>query len=91
MNTVQEINRAIIGGNFTNDELNSIVQAVQFVRAQITHRNVGSMVVGSQVKFTSSRTNNEVQGRVEKVGRKFVTINTGTMRWRVPANMLSRV
>lgn len=91
MNTIQEINRAIIAGNFTNDELNSIAQAIQFVRAQITRKNVGSMVIGTQVKFYSRSTNNEVQGRVEKVGRKFVTVNTGVMRWRVPANMLSRV
>lgn len=91
MNTIQDINRAILSGNFTNDELNTISQAVQFVRAQLTRRNVGSMVIGTQVKFTNSRSGNVVQGRVEKVGRKNVIVNTGTGRWRVAASMLERV
>ena len=90
MNTVQEINRAIITGSFTPDELMSIVDAVTFARNQLTRRNTGLLVLGTQVKFTNSRTRQVVQGRVEKVGRKLIVVNTGVMRWRVPAHMLER-
>jgi ferredoxin-fold anticodon binding domain-containing protein len=91
MDTVQEINRAILSGNFTNDDLTSISHAVQFVRAQLAKRNVCTMVIGTQVRFTSSRSGKVIQGCVEKVGRKNVIINTGAGRWRVAANMLERV
>jgi hypothetical protein len=91
MSAVQEINRAILSGNWTHDELNSMRQAIQFVNAQLTRKNVGQMVIGTQVEFTNSRNHQKLQGRVEKVGRKFVTVNTNLGRWRVPAAMLSRV
>jgi len=91
MNAVQEINRAILSGNWTNEDLNSMRQAIQFVNAQLTRKNVGTMVIGTQVEFTNSRNHQKLQGRVEKVGRKFVTVNTNLGRWRVPAAMLSRV
>ena len=91
MNAVIEINRAILSGNWTHDELNSMRQAIQFVNAQLTRKNVGTMVIGTQVEFTNSRNHQKLQGRVEKVGRKFMMVNTGTMLWRVPAAMLTRV
>jgi hypothetical protein len=28
------------------------------------------------------------KGTVEKIAQKFVTVNTGSGRWKVPANML---
>ena len=91
MNAVIEINRAILSGNWTHDELNSMRQAIQFVNAQLTRKNVGTMVIGTQVQFINSRTGQQIQGRIEKVGRKFMMVNTGTMLWRVPAAMLTRV
>ena len=91
MNAVQEINRAILSGNWTNEDLNSMRQAIQFVNAQLTRKNVGQMVIGTPVKFTHSRTLQVIQGNVEKVGRKFVTVKTNAGRWRVPAAMLTRV
>jgi ferredoxin-fold anticodon binding domain-containing protein len=91
MKTVHDVRSAILAGNFTNDELNTISQVVQFVRAQLAKRNVGTMVIGTQVKFTNSRSGKVIQGRVEKVGRKNVIINTGAGRWRVAANMLEQV
>jgi len=90
MSSVQEINRAILSGNWTHDELNSMRQAIQFVNAQLTRKNVGQMVIGTQVEFTTHN-HQRLQGRVEKVGRKFVTVNAGLGRWRVPAAMLTRV
>lgn len=91
MTTIQDINSTIISGQFTNDQLNSIVQAVTFARNQLAQKTRFTLVKGSQVKFTSSRNGQTVLGTVEKVNRKFVIVREsgkafGT--WRVPANML---
>lgn len=94
MATIQEINSTIIGGVFTNDQLNSIVQAVTFARNQLATKNKFTFRTGSAVKFTSSRNGQLVLGTVEKVNRKFIIVReTGKAfgTWRVPANMLEAV
>jgi hypothetical protein len=89
MTDISEINRAIISGNFTNDQLTSIIDAVKFARAQITKQNKYTLTVGTKVKFTNSRNGQTVVGNVRKVAIKFITVDTGQTLWRVPANMLS--
>jgi exosome complex RNA-binding protein Csl4 len=90
MTTINDINSAIISGAFTNDQLDSIVTAVKFARNQITRQNTGSLVIGSKVKFTSTRNGQTVLGTVEKVNRKYIIVREqGRGAWRVPANMLS--
>jgi len=89
MTDISEINRAIISGNFTNDQLTSIIDAVKFARAQITQQNKYTLTVGTKVKFTNSRTGQTVVGNVRKVAIKFITVDTGQTLWRVPANMLT--
>lgn len=91
MSTIQEINSTIIGGTFTNDQLNSIMMAVQFARNQLAQKNKFTLRAGSQVKFVSSRNGQTVLGTVEKVNRKFVIVRESGKAfgsWRVPANML---
>jgi hypothetical protein len=90
MTDISEINRAIISGNFTNDQLTSIIDAVKFARAQIMQKNKNTLTVGTRVKFTNSRSGMEITGDVQKINRKFVIVKTGPLNtWRVPANMLS--
>ena len=90
MTDISEINRAIISGNFTNDQLTSIIDAVKFARAQIMQKNKNTLTVGTKVKFTNSRNGMEITGDVQKINRKFVIVKTGPLNtWRVPANMLS--
>lgn len=87
--TIADVNTAIIAGNFTNDQLNSIGDAIKFARAQIANQNKFALVKGSTVKFTNSRSGQTVVGSVEKVNRKFIIVKSGLTNWRVPANMLS--
>jgi hypothetical protein len=87
--TLQEINRSIISGTFTNEDLNSIGDAIKFARAQIANKNKFTLVKGTDVKFTNSRSGQTVKGTVEKVNRKFIIVKSGLTNWRVPANMLS--
>jgi exosome complex RNA-binding protein Csl4 len=91
MVTIQDINSTIIGGSFTNEQLDSIVMAIRFARNQLVRKNKFTLVKGSQVKFTSSKTGKSVIGVVEKVNRKFIIVRengTAFGTWRVPANML---
>jgi hypothetical protein len=92
LNSIQDINSAIIAGRFSNQDLNSIIDAVKFARAQLTQQTKRSLTLGSLVQFTSNRTGRTMQGTVQKIAIKFVTVATpGQGLWRVPASMLTAV
>ena len=86
---IKQINTAIMQGDFTNEELNSIGDAMRFARAQLVVRNKSALTIGSNVKFTSS-TRGTIYGVVKKINRKFIIVDQpGQFRsWKVPANML---
>ncbi len=85
---IKQINSAIMFGSFTDTELSSIIDAVKFAKATLIKQNKRALNLGSQVKFTSAKTGMTYTGSVEKIAQKFVTVNTGAGRWKVPANML---
>jgi hypothetical protein len=89
--TIQEVNTAIMFGNFTNDQLTSIVNAVQYARAQLRAVKIRSFTKGDTVKFHSIKRGVTVTGTVTKVAIKYVTVKDGVMLWKVPANMLEAV
>ena len=86
--TIQEINTAIMFGNFTNDQLDSITSAVQYARAQLRAVKIRSFTKGDTVKFHSIKRGITVTGTVTKVAIKYVTVKDGVTLWKVPANML---
>jgi hypothetical protein len=94
VSSVAQVNAAIIAGSFTNEQLNAIGDAIRFARAQLANQVKCTMVKGSKVKFTNSRSGQTVVGTVDKVNRKFIMVRenkpgalVGSV-WRVPANML---
>lgn len=94
VSSVAQVNTAIISGNFTNEQLNAISDAIRFARAQLANQVKFTLVKGSKVKFTHSRSGQTVVGTVDKVNRKFIMVRenkpgalVGSV-WRVPANML---
>ena len=93
---IKQINTAIMQGDFTNEELNSIGDAMRFARAQLVVRNKSALTIGSNVKFTSS-TRGTISGVVKKINRKFIIVDSSkpgsfiNSVWRVPANMLEVV
>ena len=89
--TIQEVNTAIMFGNFTNEQLNSIVSAVQYARAQLGKQKIRTFTKGDTVKFHSTKRGVTVTGTVTKVAIKYVTVKDGMMLWKVPANMLEAV
>jgi hypothetical protein len=89
--TIQQVNSAIMFGNFTNDELTSIIDAVKFARAQLTQKTKRSLMLGDTVKFTSNRNGMTYRGTVRKIAIKYITVDTGSVLFKVPANMLEAV
>lgn len=89
--TIQDINSAIMFGEFTNDQLQSILHAVKYRRAQITKANVRQFWNGDSVKFVNPRTGRVHIGVVAKVKIKNVTVREGNTNWNVPASMLEAV
>ena len=89
---IKQINTAIMQGDLSNEELNTISDAIRFARAQLVVRNKSALTIGSNVKFTSS-TRGTISGVVKKINRKFIIVDqTGQFRsWKVPANMLEVV
>ena len=91
MRTIQEINQAIMFGDWTNIELSSMIDAVKWRRATLNRLTKASLAVGDNVNFTSSKTGMNVTGMVVKIAIKYVTVRTAQGLWRVPANMLTKV
>ena len=91
MLSIQEINAAIINGDFTNNDLNSMIDAIKFKRKLLTDSVKFTIRVGSAVKFTSNKNGRTYQGTVEAVKIKYATVNTQYGRYRVPMNMLDVV
>jgi len=92
VNALDVINAAILGGKFTNDQLNTIIQTVQYARSRLVRQTVRALDIGDKVKFTGRR-NRVVTGVVEKIMVKNVVVRPadGSPAWRVPANMLTRL
>jgi hypothetical protein len=88
---VQDINTALVTGSFTNDQLQSVIDAVKFARSRLAQTTKWSLRVGDNVNFTSSKTGQNLTGVVMKIAIKYVTVKTIQGLWRVPANMLSKV
>jgi len=88
LGTIQQINSAIMFGNLTNTELNSIIDSVKWARSQLSKDVKNSIKTGQMVKFTSSKTGKTLVGDVTKIAIKYVTVRTPQGLWRVPANML---
>ena len=89
---IREINSAIMFGAWTNDQLNSMIDAVKFNRAKLSAFVKFSLQVGDRVRWISSKNSMGQEGTVIKIARKYVTVRTDAGGlWRVPANMLELV
>ena len=73
--------------NMTSDQVNQLVDAVKLRRNRINQNAIRTVQVGDRVQFTG-RAGATVKGSVTKKAIKYVTVDTGAQRWKVPANML---
>jgi hypothetical protein len=88
---IQAINSAIIVGNWSNADLESMINAVKFARKCLTNQVKSSLRVGDNVTWDSTKTGRNTTGVVMKVAQKYVTVKTVSGLWRVPANMLTKI
>ena len=73
---ITQVNQAIMYGNFTNDELSSIIDAVKYGRARLTREIKRGLAVGDNVNFTSTKLGRNVTGVITKIAIKYVTVRT---------------
>ena len=87
---IQQINHTIMFGDLSNTELNSIIDAVKFARANLIRQNARELRIGSQVRFTG-RGGRVVTGTISAIKIKNAVVATPTGNWRVPMNLLEEV
>ena len=88
LSTIQQVNSKIMFGEFTNSELDSIIDAVKFAKASLRKHNIRQFAKGDTVKFHSTKRGMTMSGTVSKIAIKYVTVTTPQGWWKVPANML---
>ena len=80
----------------TQNELNTVIDAVKLQMTYLSRRNIRNFVIGDTVKFTA-RGGTVVKGIVSKVNQKTVLVKVanhgmfGTTTYKVPAGMLESV
>jgi hypothetical protein len=87
--SIQDVNSAIMFGDFTNDQLSSVAAAIKFRRGQIVKETKRSLMLGDVVKFVNPRSGRTHQGNVVKINIKNVKVKEGFTTWNVPASMLT--
>ena len=87
--TIQQVNEAIAFGNFTNEQLSLIADAIKYRRAQIVKDTKRSLIPGDVVRFTHPKTGRVHQGNVVKIAIKNIKVKEGFTTWNVPASMLT--
>ena len=87
MATIQQVNEAIMFGNFTSEQMNSVLMAIKYRRAQMTKEKARSFMAGDKVRFHSR--GNTFFGTIERVKLKNAFVKVGNFsRYNVPLNML---
>ena len=79
----------IRNGDLNNDDLNLIIEAVKFKRAQNGRQAARTLKIGEQVSFNGR--NGVVVGRLEQIKIKKAIVVSGQTRWNVPLAMLEVV
>jgi hypothetical protein len=88
---IKQVNSAIMFGTWSDIELTSMIDAVRWNRAQLGKQVKNSLKVGDTVEWHSVKRGLTGRGTITKIAIKYVTVREGTMLWKVPANMLTKV
>lgn len=77
---MQDQLRDFILRDATLDDTAQIIEWVKMRRNKLNRMGAAGLVIGDQVKFTSSRSGQTVTGRVEKIAIKNVIVSTALGR-----------
>ena len=90
MMLVSDINKAILSGNLSADELRSINQALKAAYTMLQSRAKFSFYVGESVNF-ADRSGQLITGKVTKINQKTINVRTNTgMEWKVSPSLLRK-
>ena len=89
MTSFQDVFSAISHGDFTNEQLNKIIEAIKYRRSQIGKDAKRGLVIGDVVKFVHPKTGRTHIGSVTRVKIKNIRVLEGNSLGNVPANMLT--
>jgi hypothetical protein len=93
LSDIQQINRAIMFGTWTDVELRSMADAIRFSQINLRKQVKRNLDVGVQVRWVSTKNPSGATGKVTKIAIKYVTVRNdrdGAL-WKIPANMLEVV
>jgi hypothetical protein len=91
MNTIKEVTQAIMFGDFDNEQLEAVAQAMKYRRAQLSKEAKRSMAPGITVKFYHPKQGRDITGTVNRIKQKYILVDTPQGRYNVPANLLEAV
>lgn len=91
MNTINEVTHAIMFGDFDNEQLEAVAQAMRYRRTQLSKEAKRSMAPGITVKFYHPRQGCDITGTVNRIKQKYILVDTPQGRYNVPANLLEAV
>lgn len=86
----EQVALEILTNNFTNEELNHIVQVIKMARAKLAVSNTRSLKYGSRVEWTGKQ--GFQTGTVRKVNKKNCIVDADNGQcWNIPASMLEAI
>lgn len=91
MTTIDQVTQAIMFGNFDNQQLEAVSQAIRYRRAQLSKEAKKSMAPGIAVKFYHPKQGRDITGTVNRIKQKYILVDTAQGRYNVPANLLETV
>lgn len=89
MNIQQVIREIQMGADVSSEDLNLIIEAVRYRRAQMGRQTARSLRIGDRVSFNGRR--GYTEGIVKDIKIKNVIVREGQLNWKVPASMLTLV
>lgn len=91
MNTIDQVTQAIMFGDFDNEQLEAVAQAMRYRRTQLSKEVKRSMAPGIAVKFYHPKQGRDITGTVNRIKQKYILVDTPQGRYNVPANLLETV
>jgi ATP-dependent protease HslVU (ClpYQ) ATPase subunit len=91
MTTINQVTHAIMFGDFDNEQLDAVAQAIRYRRTQLSKEVKRSIAPGAIVKFYHPRQGCDITGTVNRIKQKYILVDTPQGRYNVPANLLEAV
>jgi hypothetical protein len=93
LSDIQQVNRSIMFGKWTDIELRSMADAIRFAQSELRKQVKRQLDVGVQVRWSSAKNPWGATGKVTKIAVKYVTVRNDkdSTLWKIPANMLEVV